>query len=208
MLEKQEQVTDMLKLKLIGNRATLNITNHTQETVIFDPKEMIGILDFRSLGCYKIRQGVLEQNLSKYCHFEPADVVCEPFNIFVNTLKKEIEESKEKYPWLDRNDERKYMTDSEILDRYFNLDNSCLTDKEKIEVRELMYEYKDTFHLRNDIGTCPNIEVEIEVMDKTPFFIRPYHAKEEDKSTLDKEIKRLCYLGILKEDFFLPIPPQ
>ena len=30
-------------------------------------------------------------------------------------------------------------------------------------------------------------------------FIRPYHVKEEDKKILDKEMKRLCYLGILKE---------
>ena len=36
----------------------------------------------------------------------------------------------------------------------------------------------------------PNIEVEIDVTDKTLFFIRPYHAKQEDKNTLDKEMKR------------------
>ena len=34
-----------------------------------------------------------------------------------------------------------------------------------------------------------------------PFFIRPYHAKEEDKALINKEMKRLCYLGILKEGF-------
>ena len=55
--------------------------------------------------------------------------------------------------------------------------------------------------MRDEIGTCPNIEVEIDVMDKTPFFLRPFHIKEEDKSILDKEMKRLCYLGILKEGF-------
>ena len=38
-------------------------------------------------------------------------------------------------------------------------------------------------------------------MDKTPFFIRPYHIREEDKRILDKEMIRLCYLGILKEVF-------
>ena len=38
-------------------------------------------------------------------------------------------------------------------------------------------------------------------MDKMPFFIRPHHVKEEDKRILDKEMKRLCYLGILKEGF-------
>ena len=37
--------------------------------------------------------------------------------------------------------------------------------------------------------------------DKSPFFIRPYHVKEEDKNFIDKEMKHLCYLGILKEGF-------
>ena len=37
--------------------------------------------------------------------------------------------------------------------------------------------------------------------DSSPFFIRPFHAREEDKAILDKEMKRLCYLGILKEGF-------
>ena len=76
-----------------------------------------------------------------------------------------------------------------------------MTRREKKEVRELLYEYKDTFSLRDEIGTCPNIEVEIDVTDKTPFFIRPFHAKEEDKAILHKEMKRLCYLGILKDGF-------
>ena len=31
------------------------------------------------------------------------------------------------YLWLDKNDERKYMTDREILDKYTNLDNLHLT---------------------------------------------------------------------------------
>ena len=39
------------------------------------------------------------------------------------------------------------------------------------------------------------------VTDKSPFFIRPYHVREEDKAIIDKEMKRLCYMGILKEGF-------
>ena len=76
-----------------------------------------------------------------------------------------------------------------------------MTKWEKKEIRSLIYEYKDTLSLRDEIGTCPNIEVEIDVTDKSPFFIRPFHAREEDKALLDKEMKRLCYLGILKEGF-------
>ena len=37
--------------------------------------------------------------------------------------------------------------------------------------------------------------------DKSPFFIRPYHIWEEDKKDIDKEMKCICYLGILKEEF-------
>ena len=47
---------------------------------------MIGIVDLRSLGYYKIKQGILQQNLSKYYRFERADRLCECFNIFVNML--------------------------------------------------------------------------------------------------------------------------
>ena len=92
-------------------------------------------------------------------------------------LKKEVEESKEKYPWLDKSDDRKYMTDREILDKYIDLDKLCLIRGEKEDVRELLYEYKDAFNLRDEIGTCPNIEVEIDIMDKSPFFLRPISHK-------------------------------
>ena len=37
--------------------------------------------------------------------------------------------------------------------------------------------------LRDGIGTCPNIEVKIDITDKSPFFIGPYHVKEEDKDS-------------------------
>ena len=76
-----------------------------------------------------------------------------------------------------------------------------MTKIEKTQVRDLLYKYKDTFSLRDEIGLCPNIKIEIDITDKSPFFIRPFHANEEDKIILDKEMKQLCYLGILKEGF-------
>ena len=35
---------------------------------------------------------------------------------------------------------------------------------------EILYKYKEAFSLRDEIGTCPNIEVEKDVTDKSPFF--------------------------------------
>ena len=65
----------------------------------------------------------------------------------------------------------------------------------------MLYKYKDAFSLRDEMCACPNIEVEIVVTDESPFFIRPYHIKEEDKKILGKEMISLCYLGISKEGF-------
>ena len=93
------------------------------------------------------------------------------------------------------------MMDKEILDKYIDLDQSCLSKEEKKEVMDMLYRYREAFSLRDEIGTCPNIEVEINVTDKSPFFIRSYHVKEEDKAFIDKEMKQLCYMGILKEGF-------
>ena len=88
---------------------------------------------------------------------------------------------KEKYPWLDPDHESRNMSDREILDKYVDLDTSCLSDSEKKQVMEMLYKYKDTLSLRDETGTCPNIEVAIDVTDKSPFFIKPYHVKEENK---------------------------
>ena len=183
--------TLLIKLKFTCNRAILDIMNKRKDTMILRPKEMIGIIVLRSLGYYKIKQGILQQNLSRYYRFEEVEKLCEYFNKFVNMLKQEREQKSptDKYPWLDPDDERRHMTDREILEKYINLNNSCLNKEEKIKVMDMLYKHREAFSLRDEIGTCPNIEVEIDVTDKSPFFIRPYHVREEDKVFIDKEMK-------------------
>ena len=201
ILDMKVQTTNMVKLKFIQNKVVLKITNKMHKTVAFDRMEMMGVVDLRSLGFYKIKQEVLQEHLSRHYHFELADDVCDQYNRLINLMRKEEENSEGKFPWLDNTDKRKYMTDREILDKYVNLDNSCLTKVEKEQVRDLLYQYKDAFSLRDEIGLCPNIEIEIDVTDKSPFFIRPFHANEDDNVILDKEMRQLCYLGILMENF-------
>ena len=68
--------------------------------VILKPNQMLGILDLRSLSYYKIKQGVLQQNLSKCYHFESVEKLYEEFNAIINERKKEEEKeiNKDKYP--------------------------------------------------------------------------------------------------------------
>ena len=93
------------------------------------------------------------------------------------------------------------MCQIEISEKYINLRKSCLSEMEKKEVMDMLYKYKDAFSLRDEICTCPNTEGEKDNTDKTPFFIRPYHVTEEDKTVLDKEMKRLSHSGNIKESF-------
>ena len=95
IIDKGQKTPLMLKLKFIRNKAMLDITNNTREILIFDRKTMIGILDLRSLGYYKIKQGVLQQNLNKYYHFEEANQVCQEFNKMVEVMKEEEGKSRE-----------------------------------------------------------------------------------------------------------------
>ena len=62
MLDVKEQKTLTMKLKFIRNRAMFKVTNSTQDTVTFDPEDMLDIINLRSVGYYKIKQGVLQQN--------------------------------------------------------------------------------------------------------------------------------------------------
>ena len=75
----------LIKLKFTYNAAILDIVNNGTETIIFKPEEMLGIVDLRSLGYYKIKQSILPQNLSKYYRFERADTLCEYLNISINS---------------------------------------------------------------------------------------------------------------------------
>ena len=78
----------MIKLKFRQNLVMLDIVNSSSEIFILNPKEVIRILDLRSLGFYKIQQGVMQQNLSRFYNFESVESVCNHFNNLINTLKK------------------------------------------------------------------------------------------------------------------------
>ena len=72
LLDTKECMTLTMKIKFIRNRATFEVKNDMHETVTFDPTQMLGVIDLRSLGYYKIKQGVLQQNLNHMYHFESA----------------------------------------------------------------------------------------------------------------------------------------
>ena len=103
----------------------------------------------------------------------------------------------DKYPWLDPDDVRRNMTDKEIHQMKLNLKDSILNEKEKEEFLTKVEQFTDVFSLRDEIGTCPFIEVHLKLINETPFFVRPYPMREEQKKVIQKEMDRLEHLGII-----------
>ena len=79
IIDGKTNSTLLIKLKFTCNKAILDIKNAGKDTMILNPKEMIGIVDIRSLGYYKIKQGITQQNLSRYYRFEEASKLCGVF---------------------------------------------------------------------------------------------------------------------------------
>ena len=78
-----------------------------------------------------------------------------------------------------------------------NLKDSVLDEKGKQEFLEKVEQFTDVFSLRDEIGTCQFIEVHLKLKDETPFFVRPYPMREEQKKVIQKEMDRLEHLGII-----------
>ena len=55
LFNTKKQMTLTMKIKFIRNRATFKVKNDMHETVTFNPTQMLGAIDLRSLGYYKIK---------------------------------------------------------------------------------------------------------------------------------------------------------
>ena len=107
--------------------------------------------------------------------------------------------SDDKYPWLESDGIRRNMTETEILRMKLNLKDSVLDEKGKKEFLTNVEQFINIFSLRDEIGTCPFIEVHLKLKDETPFFVRPYPMREEQKKVIQKEMDRLEHLGIIQK---------
>ena len=200
---------ETMKIRLVDNLTIIQIINNTPSTMYLFPEESIGIVDLRSLGYYNIKPQVMHFNLtgihnlfSKWnldLRFEEHFAKVSTQN--VRYRKREVARKLPyPYPWLDEDDPCRDMTNEEILYQYVDLFKSHLTLKEKEEVMDLIVAYKKAFSLRDQIGKCPDIKVNIEVNDPSTFFVRPFPIVEEDKLLMDKCMQKLVSLGILTKN--------
>ena len=185
--------------EFLNQTTCFNLTNTNTTPRIFSQNIPFAYLDTRSIGYY---------DPSKALHMISQDPLIFTSNLasisepYVDRLIHEEPplDTKDPYPWLDPQDPRRFQTDRELLEQLIDLSESSLTDSEKEQFYDLLEEYKKAFSLRDEIGLAQGMEINLELTDTTPFFIRPFTVKEDMKPKIDKEMNKLVILGILKKE--------
>ena len=93
------------------------------------------------------------------------------------------------YPWLAPDDPHRFQTDNQILYEKIDLSELYLTSKEKAKLMKFILRYRDAFSLRDEIGACPNLTADIQVIDELSFFVRPFPLSEPDKEFMDEQME-------------------
>ena len=68
ILDMKMQTQHMIKLKFILEQSGFEDQKQTHETITFGRTDMMGVVDLRSLGFYKMKQEVLQEHLSRHYH--------------------------------------------------------------------------------------------------------------------------------------------
>ena len=203
-----------MRVRIDHNQSIIKIINNTDETIYYSPQLSMGIVDIRSLGYYNVSKSILlfdkrgndrippppykVPKLHPHQYYKTgnsAEISCQS-----RKDQSDLEIEKDPYPWLDLDDPRRDMTDEQILEKFIDLSDSDLSSSEKDTLLKLVKQYKEAFSLRDEIGKCPNIKIDIDVVDDSPFFVRPFPIHEEDKPLMDRYMSKLVSLGILSKN--------
>ena len=92
------------------------------------------------------------------------------------------------YPWLDRTDERLYLTVDEIVDQKIQFTNTTLSEKEQDQLRALIKENTGCFSLFDEIGMVKGERVDIPFEKYEAFALRPYPVPPKHREEVNKEI--------------------
>ena len=205
-----------IEIELENNKCCLEIHNSSHSTVKFLFGNEIAYFDVRLKGLVQANNSK-HFPINQYLHDRVTLATLSPKPLAYNkpidpsempgiltctdtiTDDTNVPTKDNKYPWLDPDDKRRHMTDAKILRHKLNLEDSLLDDKGKEEFLTKTDDFHDVFSLRDEIGTCPFIEVHLKLKDKTSFFVPPYPIRKEQKKVIQNEMDRLEHLGIIQK---------
>ena len=187
----------------------IQLQNKSNKPFKFEKGSPIGIVDLRSAGYFHVSRDDIQHRriyqldeihnmLEVLSDEETLDVIQEGLKVIKPPDPKPKE--KDPYPWLPQDDERRTMSDRQLIEKYVDLSESELTSKEKSEFQDMMFKYRKAFSLRDEIGLASMPPIELQLTNKDPFFIRPYPiTSEEQRKFIDEQMRKGCLLGYLKK---------
>ena len=187
-----------IEIEFENNHCCIKVHNTSNSTVEFLYRQEIAYFDARSNNSKHFPIDQYLHDRMTPATLSPTPLACEkpihPTEMPCITTCTELSVDDtnkptpdDKYPWLESDDIRINMTDSEILRMKLNLKDSMLDKKGKEEFLKNIEQFTDIFSLRDEIGTCSFTEVHLKLKDETPFFVRPYPMREEQKKVIQKE---------------------
>ena len=190
LLLAPRQSLQTIKTPIIRNTFCLQISNHSKALIHHDANSVVGLVDVRSLGYFHVGMDQLRRDFLKHYQFKSLQDLNYHFNRMIDFVNNENRSratptNSDPFPWLDPKDPRRHLTDGQILDHTIDLSNSCLTSQEKKRLMAMIKCYKKAFSLHDEIGECPNITLNIDIIDDSPFFVRPFPINEKDKPLMD-----------------------
>ena len=201
LLLAPSRVLHTIKAPIMRNTIHLQISNHSKSPITHPRGAVIGIVDIWSLGYFHIGMDQLKKTVLKEYQFKSLQNLTYHLNRMIDVAnitnrRPRGAHPKDPYPWLDPNDPRCSLTDEKILDKTIDLSASCLSSMEKRRLMTLLKHHKKAFSLCDEIGECPNVTLNIDIIDDSPFFVCPFPISEKDKPLMDKQMDRLVSLGI------------
>ena len=188
----------------------IQLQNKGEKIFKFRKNYPVGIVDLRSAGYFHVTRDEI-QHRDNYQLDELHNMLEvlsdeETLNAMQEGLKfKHYEQSENKpnkdpYPWLAEDDERRTLTDRQLIEKLVDLKDSVLSPKEKKDFQNVLYKYRKAFSLRDEIGLASMPPIELQLNNKDPFYIRPYPIKsEEERKFIDEQMRKGCLLGYLKK---------
>ena len=171
-----------LRVKFQDNQGVVQFRNGSDETAHLRKNKAVGILDLRSIGYFKVGYQMMvnmAESSKAFKMYHCQQVKCETSaevdqymritRRYGHEKSKRMLNNEEKigpnqkadpYPWLADDDPRRYQSDEEIMYEKIDLTNSALSRKEKAKFMKMLLKYRDAFHLRDEIGECPNLEAD------------------------------------------------
>ena len=196
------------RMRFKHNRTMIEFNNKGDKLSELFKDRPIGIFDLQSIGYYKVNYqrliAMAEErfDLFHYAKRSPTnrDKNMGQYNRMSGSLSRERGnplKHTDPYPWFAPDNPCRFQTDNQILYEKIDLSQSHFMSKEKAKLMKLIIKYRNAFSLRDEIGACPNLTADIQVIDESPFFVRPFPLSETDKEFMDEQMERLVSLGIL-----------